>query len=95
MDNCNLSLKILPVVEEEKLYPAVDEVIKMVAESGVKYIVGPSETSLEGDIDELLPLVKKAQEVCVKSGARRIFTIITIDYCPDGVSMDEKLAPYR
>lgn len=95
MENCNLSLKILPMVEEERLYPTVDAVIRMVEASGVKHVIGPSETSMEGDIDQLLALVKAAQQVCIEQGARRVFTVITMDYCPEGVSMDEKLAPYR
>jgi len=65
MENCNLSLKILPVVEEERLYPVVDAVISMVAASGIKHVIGPSETSMAGDIDDLLTMVKKAQEVCL------------------------------
>lgn len=95
MSNCNLSLKVLPMVGDDRLYSVVDQVIKMLSASGVKYLVGPNETSLEGDIDELLPLVKKAQEVCVAHGAGRVVTVITMEYCPDGVCMDEKLAPYR
>lgn len=95
MENCNLSLKVLPLVAEDQLYPVVDKVIKMLTTSGVRYVVGPSETSLEGEIDELLNLVKRAQEVCIENGSRRVITVITMDYCPDGVSMDEKLEPYR
>ncbi|MGE5453897.1 MAG: MTH1187 family thiamine-binding protein [Methylocystaceae bacterium] len=95
MPNCNLSLKIIPMVAKEQLYPVVDDVIRMIAASGLKYVVGPCETSVEGDIDQLLALVKKAQEVCLSQGAERVISMITLDYSPDGVSMDEKMAPYR
>lgn len=95
MPIANLSLQILPVVEEEKIYPLVDQVIQMIQASGLKYLVGPMKTTIEGELDSLLDLVKKAQEVCVQSGASRVISVIKIDYKPDGVTMDEKIRPYR
>ncbi|HHW01963.1 MAG TPA: thiamine-binding protein [Thermoanaerobacterales bacterium] len=91
----NVSLKVLPVVEEEKLYPVVDKVIELIKRSGVKYIVGPSETTMEGEMDELMEIVKKAQDVCIEEGASRVISIIMIDYKPGGVTMDEKIYKYR
>lgn len=95
MPVANLSLQILPVVEEDKIYPLVDQVIQMIQTSGLEYIVGPMETTIEGELDTLLDLVKKAQEVCVQGGASRVISVIKIDYKPDGVTMDEKIHPYR
>jgi len=91
----NLSLQILPVVEEEKIYPLVDQVIEIIQASGLKYVVGPMETTIEGELDSLLDLVKKAQEVCVQGGASRVISVVKIDYKPDGVTMDEKTYKYR
>ncbi|NLB89115.1 MAG: MTH1187 family thiamine-binding protein [Syntrophomonadaceae bacterium] len=91
----NLSLQILPVVPEEQIYDVVDKVIKLIEDSGLKYIVGPMETTIEGELDTLLDLVKKSQEVCVKAGANRVISIIKIDYKTDGVTMDEKVGKYR
>jgi uncharacterized protein (TIGR00106 family) len=95
MSTVNVSLKVLPVVEEERIYPVVDKVIELIKESGVKYIVGPSETTMEGELDELLEIVKKAQDVCIKEGASRVVSIVMIDYKPGGVTMDEKIYKYR
>ena len=95
MPVANLSLQILPVVKEEKIYPLVDQVIQMIQTSGLKYIVGPMETTIEGELDTLLDMVKKAQQVCVQGGASRVISVIKIDYKPDGVTMDEKIHPYR
>ena len=44
---CNVSLQILPSVPEERLYQVVDKVITLIEESGVKYVVGPMETTME------------------------------------------------
>ncbi len=45
MPLCNLSLQIIPIVPDEKLYPTVDRVIELIKKSGVKYAVGPMETT--------------------------------------------------
>ncbi|HEX3010583.1 MAG TPA: thiamine-binding protein [Syntrophomonadaceae bacterium] len=95
MAEANLSLQILPVVSEDKIYGVVDQVIEMIAQSGLNYIVGPLETSIEGDLDTLLQLVKKAQQICVEAGAPRVISVIKIDYKPTGVTMDEKIGKYR
>ncbi len=94
MPEANLSLKVLPVVAEADIYPVVDQVIAMIKNSGLNYVVSPNDTTIEGDLDSLLNLVKKAQEVCVAAGAPRVISLVTIDYKPDGVTMDEKISKY-
>lgn len=94
MSNANVSLQVLPVVEEEKLYPLVDEVIDFIDKSNVKYTVGPMETTMEGDLDELLEIVKKAQDICVEKGAGRVVSVVKIDYKPEGITMDDKISKY-
>ncbi len=91
----NLSLQVLPVVEEERIYEVVDEAIKVIQKSGVKYLVGPMETTMEGELEELLEIVKKAQEACVRVGAPRVVSVVKIDYKAEGVTMEEKIDKYR
>lgn len=95
MAEANLSLQILPVVKEDEIYAVVDKVIKVIQESQLKYIVGPMETTIEGDIDTLLNLVKKSLEVCKEAGVPRAVAVVKIDYKPTGVTMDEKVSKYR
>lgn len=95
MPTVNLSLQVLPKVPEEKTYQVVDEAIKVIQDSGVKYMVGPMETTMEGELDDLLGIVKKAQEACIQAGASRVMSIIKIDYNPRGVTMEEKVYKYR
>lgn len=91
----NVSLQILPVVPEEKIYPVVDKVIELIDNSGIKYEVGPMETTMEGELDELLQIVKLAQNICVEQGASRVVSFVKIDYKPEGVTMYEKVHKYR
>jgi len=94
MNVVNISLQVLPVVEEEMIYPVVDKVIDYIKSTGVKYFVSPMETTMEGDIDILLDIVKKAQDICVREGAKRVISIVKIDCRPDGVTIDEKMNKY-
>jgi uncharacterized protein (TIGR00106 family) len=95
MAKINVSLQVIPNVSPERIYPVVDKVIAMIADSGVKYEVGPMETTMEGELDELMEIVKKAQAVCVEEGAARVVSIVKIDYSPEGVTIDEKVGKYR
>ncbi|MGI6605218.1 MAG: thiamine-binding protein [bacterium] len=91
----NVSLQVLPMVPEERIYPVVDKVIALIQAAGVKFEVGPMETTMEGELDELLSLVKAVQEVCVREGATRVVSVVKIDYKPEGVTMAEKVGKYR
>jgi len=95
MSRVNVSLQVLPGVEEAYLYSVVDKVIQMIDASGVKYEVGPMETTMEGELDLLMEIVKKAQKVCTREGAKRVVSIVKIDYKEEGVTIDEKVEKYR
>lgn len=90
----HVSLQILPSVPTDQLYPTVDKVIDMIAESGYPHWVGPMETTIEGPLPELLELVAKAQKVCIGEGAQRIISFVKIDYKTAGVSYEEKMVRY-
>ncbi|SHJ50368.1 thiamine-binding protein [Thermoclostridium caenicola] len=91
----NVSLQVLPSVPEEDIYPVVDKVIEMIQQSGVKYVVGPMETTMEGEFDTLMEIVRKAQTVCCEAGAKRVISVVKIDYRPEGVTIEEKIEKYR
>lgn len=95
MSIVNVSLQVLPVVPEAELYRVVDKVIEHIEKSGVKYEVGAMETTMEGEFDQLLEIVKRAQEICVEEGASRVASVVKIDYKKEGVTMDEKIKKYR
>lgn len=90
----NLSLQVLPCVKENEIYPVVDKVIEYIESAGVKYVVGPMETTMEGELKDLLDIVEKAQEICCEAGAERVISIVKIDYKPEGVTIEEKTGKY-
>ena len=95
MSVVNVSLQVIPVVPEDRIYPVVDKVIEYIKLQGVKYEVGPMETTMEGELNVLLEIVAKAQEICVASGASRVLSVVKIDYKAEGVTMNEKIYKYR
>ncbi len=95
MAKITLGLQVLPYVPEEQLYPVIDKVIDYIDSCGVKYEVGPMETTMEGELDGLLEIVKKVQQICIEQGASRVVSLVKIDYKKTGVTIDEKVGKYR
>lgn len=91
----NLALQILPQVAADKVYAVVDEAIAVIHNSGVKYRVCPFETVMEGTYDQLMEVVKQAQEVCFKAGAGQVLVFIKIQNNSGGdVSIEDKTGKY-
>jgi len=97
MHNSSISFQVLPKTKNDKeLIRIVDEVIKMVKQSGVSYEVGPMETTMEGDLETLFNIVKKAQFICIKAGVESVFTDVKIIYSPKGVlTIEQKVKKHR
>ncbi|MGG4489806.1 MTH1187 family thiamine-binding protein [Metabacillus idriensis] len=96
MSSVNLAFQVLPKSSEGNTYEIVDKAIEVVQQSGVKYEVGAMETVMEGELDELIEIVKQAQDACISAGATEVMTHMKIHYRPiEGVTMDEKLKKYR
>ncbi len=89
----NVAVQVLPLHED--VYRIVDRAIGVIAESGVKYEVGPMETVMEGQLDFLLEVAKQAHLACFKAGAEKIVTLIKIGDSATGTSIEEKVAKYR
>ena len=96
MPNASISIQVLPNVPDDRLFAVVDRVIEAIAQTGLTYAVGPFDTTVEGDLDELLALVKTAQQICMDNGSRSVFTNIKLAYDPEGVAtIAQKVAKHR
>lgn len=89
----NVAVQVLPLVEDP--YPVVDQAIRIISESGVKFEVGPMETVMEGPLDQLLEVAKLAHLACFIAGAEKVVTIIKIGDQISGTTIDEKVQKYR
>lgn len=95
MPDALLSIQILPRTKNgEDVIPYVDKAIAVIAASGVKYRVGPLETTMEGKLPELLEIVRKMNEEMIASGCPSVISQVKILYDPDGVSMAKLTEKY-
>ena len=93
MANSLISIQIIP--KGENVIPMVDEAIKIIDESGVKYEVHPLETTMEGELSELLSIIEKMNEKMIEIGCPGVLSQVKISYNPNGVSMDKLTEKYR
>lgn len=73
-----LALQVIPRLKNGNNYEAVDAVIKIIDEANIPYQVSAMETTMRGDIDVLLNIVKLAQEKCISLGAIEVISNIKI-----------------
>ena len=92
--NASVAIQVLPKADnDEELIRIVDEVITYIQSTGLNYYVGPCETSIEGEYEELMDIVKECQKVAVKAGAESVSAYVKITYRPEGevLSIEKKV----
>lgn len=92
-----MAIQVLPrVAETEELIKVVDKVIENIQSKGLEFQVSAFETTIDGDLDILLQIIKESLEICIKEGAPSVMSYIKINYSPQGVlSIDEKTGKYK
>lgn len=96
MANSLISIQIIPKTKNgEDVIPYVDEAIKIIEESGVKYQVSPLETTMEGDLHELMNIVGKMNERMIEIGSKNVISQVKILYQPTGIEMGQLTEKYR
>ena len=87
----SVAIQVLPHVEGEEVIRIVDEVIAYIKSSGLNTYVGPFETTVEGDYDTLMDIVKECQLICIREGAPSVASYIKVSLNPSaGVWTIEK-----
>lgn len=90
----NIALQILPGSKTIHPYALVDAAIEVIIASGLKYRVTPFETVMEGNYDDIMKVVKQAQEACYAAGADSLMTYIKIQSSREDVSIEDKMEKY-
>ncbi|MGY3313201.1 uncharacterized protein YqgV (UPF0045/DUF77 family) [Peribacillus simplex] len=93
MANSLISIQIIP--KGENVIPMVDEAIKVIDESGVKYEVHPLETTMEGELSELFAVIEKMNVRMIELGSPNVISQVKILYQPSGITMDTLTEKYR
>lgn len=96
--NANIGIQLVPKAESSKeVIRIVDEVISYIRSTGLNCFVGPLETSVEGDYEELMQIVAECQRVAARAGAKSMSTYVKINYCPCGevLTIEEKVSKHH
>ena len=97
--NASVAIQVLPEVpNEDELIRIVDEVIAYIKSTGLNCVVGPFETTIEGDsYDELMEIVANCQKVALKAGCPSVSSYVKIVYRPEGeiLSIDKKISKHQ
>lgn len=97
--NASVAIQVLPSVDNnEELCRIVDEVIDYIKSTGLRYEVGPFETTIEGEnYDQLMDIVKECQHVAIRAGAPKVAAYVKVVYEPDGdiLTIDKKIGKYK
>ncbi|MEA3313362.1 MAG: MTH1187 family thiamine-binding protein [Caldisericota bacterium] len=86
---------VLPVIPEEQVNEIVEKAIQVVIDSGLKYEVEANSTTVEGDLEQLLDVIKQAHITAREQGSGRVITVIKIDDKKGGITIKEKVKKFR
>lgn len=97
MINSSIAIQVLPAVEGNDVIRVVDKVIEYLNSTGLKVFVGPFETTLEGDFEQLMEILKRCQLICIEEGAPSVMSYVKICYNPGGGiwTIDEKVTKHH
>ena len=95
--NASIAIQVLPTVaSKDELIRIVDEVIAYINSFGLHTEVGPFETTVEGDYDTLMEIVKGCSTLCIEAGAPDVMTYVKINLDPNELlTMELKTAKHR
>jgi uncharacterized protein YqgV (UPF0045/DUF77 family) len=92
--NITVGIKFIPAVHEDEVHNTVDKAIAIIDNWGLKYEVGACNTTVEGELQDIL---SKVSSLCkeMEKHVGRFAVFLDIDYCRDGISIDDKVEKYR
>jgi uncharacterized protein (TIGR00106 family) len=87
-------ISITPMVEGQ-VKPFIDAALQVIDQSGLKYEVGAAGTTVEGELDQVVDVLKNAHKAAINLGAHRVVTTIHLDQSREGVTLEQELEGYR
>lgn len=93
MQLTSAAIQILPMnADNTEVIRIVDEAIAFIKSFGLHTVVGPFETTVEGDYDTIMKIISEVTRISLKAGAEEIMTYVKICAKNDGdvLTIDEK-----
>ena len=98
MLNASIAIQVLPHVEtDEETVRIVDEVIAYIKDTGLSCYVGPFDTTVEGEYEALMEIIKNCQYIAVKAGCPSVMSYVKISFKPEGgvLTIDQKVTKHH
>ena len=96
--NAYVAIQVLPKANtNEEVIRIVDEVIAYIKSTGLTYYVGPCETTIEGEYEELMEIVKNCQYIAIKAGCPQVSAYVKIGFAPEGgvLTIEQKVTKHH
>lgn len=92
----NLGIQIVPKSNTIDAYQLVDKAIEVIQKSGVKHVVTPFETVMEGLQTELMTIAKEAQNAVLDAGADEVLVYYRMQIRKNAdVEIEDKIGKYK
>lgn len=89
--NIHLGLQVVPLDRNTNAYAHIDAAIEVIQRSGVKYLITPMETVMEGPYEQVHAIALEAQQALADSGCKEFLVNIRMHVRTDeDVTIEEK-----
>jgi len=90
----NAAIQLLPIGVAESKLAVIDKAIALIKSSGLKHLVCPFETVVEGSPERIFKLINDIRIQCLADGCPELLINIKIHAANRDLSFDEKLEKY-
>jgi uncharacterized protein (TIGR00106 family) len=90
----NAAIQVLPRSKDKHPYDIVDIAIDVIKNSGLKYMVCPFETVIEGKYDDVMRIISDIHTACYEAGTDEMICNLKIQTAKSDVSIDDKMHKY-
>jgi uncharacterized protein YqgV (UPF0045/DUF77 family) len=90
----NVAIQLLPLQTDKNTLAVIDEAIALITESGLKHLVCPFETVVEGESDKVYQLIQKIQKEIILNHASEILINLKIHAAKNDLLFMDKLKNY-
>ena len=92
----NASIQVVPLIKIEEAFPIIDSAIELIQQSGLKYLVGAFETTIQGEYEPVQALIKKLQDYCYEQEKTQFLIYTKLHLCGGkNILIENKVQKFR
>ncbi len=92
----NAAVQVIPKTREADYYHLIDKAIDEIKASGLKYMVTPMETVIEGPYAQIMEVIHRAERATLNAGADELIVNIKLHIRKGAdVSFEEKIEKHK